>query len=358
MNKFLIDTEESAYDKRHMKRKLEDFYGENIIISGGIGRPLIVTYRQTAHSILQDYFKRSATNDIELEKIQLIEAAARLLHSEIKENVESSKDTFPTQEDLNLEKSLSYIPQLLKLLLSKLFVGKKSNKLETKIAAIGQALIQAVRPRAVMAPLQLGLAVHMHHHFRSRYLLESLHNMGFSSSYNEAIQFERCASVVVSENELDGKLNEDSILKFSADNVDHNICTIDGRNTFHGMGMIAIIVNGSFSSKPVPRIKVADKDILEKSHVSVLFYSDKRSLLQTITFNPLKFDTSEQSFVDILWKSSYYFKNPMPFWSGSMQIIHEKQTISTYNKDTITFLPFYLSYLTDMNCIISTLSHL
>ena len=37
-------------------------------------------------------------------------------------------------------------------------------------------------------------------------------------------------------------------LRFSADNVDHNIITIDGWNTFHGMGMIAMVTPGSKSS--------------------------------------------------------------------------------------------------------------
>ena len=95
------------------------------------------------------------------------------MKSEIKDNVESCKDTYPTPDDLTIEKSLAYLPQLLKLLLETLFVGKENNQLRRKISAIGQALIQAARPRAVMAPLQLGLAVHMHHHFRSKYLMES-----------------------------------------------------------------------------------------------------------------------------------------------------------------------------------------
>ena len=29
--------------------------------------------------------------------------------------------------------------------------------------------------------------------------------------------------------------------QWSADNVDHNIGTLDGKNTFHGMGMIAAV---------------------------------------------------------------------------------------------------------------------
>ena len=109
--------------------------------------------------------------------------------------------------------------------------------------------------------------------------------MGYSSSYNEALKFERCAAMV-SGSELDGCLNQESILKFSADNVDHNLCTIDGRNTFHGMGMIASITNGSFASRHVPRLNVLDKDLLGKSHVPILTYRDKKYLLKNIKFTP------------------------------------------------------------------------
>ena len=45
---------------------------------------------------------------------------------------------------------------------------------------------------------------------------------------------------------LAGCFGESSFIKFSADNVDHNTCTLDGRNTFYGMGMIASIIKGKF----------------------------------------------------------------------------------------------------------------
>ncbi|KAH3852469.1 hypothetical protein DPMN_094979 [Dreissena polymorpha] len=32
---------------------------------------------------------------------------------------------------------------------------------------------------------------------------------------------------------------------FAADNVDHNIVTLDGKGTFHGMGIIASITSGT-----------------------------------------------------------------------------------------------------------------
>ena len=116
MEDFLKDTEYSAYDRRHMKRKLLDFYGQDIIISGGRGapvkikkiknkkNPVIVTYRQTANSILRDYYNKPKDVDINLQKIQLIEAAARLLKTEIKENeVGGSKEAYPLVADLGTE---------------------------------------------------------------------------------------------------------------------------------------------------------------------------------------------------------------------------------------------------------------
>ena len=35
-------------------------------------------------------------------------------------------------------------------------------------------------------------------------------------------------------------LREDAFVQYSADNVDHNTCTIDGKGTFHGMGIISM----------------------------------------------------------------------------------------------------------------------
>ncbi len=57
-----------------------------------------------------------------------------------------------------------------------------------------QAIMQATRPRAILSPLQLGLGVQLHHHFASKFLIETLHKHGFSCSY-KVIKFERSAAV-------------------------------------------------------------------------------------------------------------------------------------------------------------------
>jgi len=74
-------------------------------------------------------------------------------------------DTYPTLAELELTAALDFIPASLRFLLQHLFVGKDTSR---KVAGIGEAVVEAVRPRALIAPLQLGLAVQMHHLYRSR----------------------------------------------------------------------------------------------------------------------------------------------------------------------------------------------
>ena len=66
-------------------------------------------------------------------------------------------------------------------------MGKDTRR---KVASIGQSIIQAVRPRAVLAPLQIGLAVQTHYLYCSKFIIDTLCEMGFCSSYGEVLRFE------------------------------------------------------------------------------------------------------------------------------------------------------------------------
>ena len=74
-----------------------------------------------------------------------------------------------------------------------MFVGKK---VDVMLASIGQAIMHAKRPRVLLAPLQLGLGLQIHHQFSSRFLIDTLH----------------------------AALSQESI-RYIADNADHNIDT-------------------------------------------------------------------------------------------------------------------------------------
>ena len=143
------------------------------------------------------------------------------------------KNQYPSSEDLKLDSALSFISTSLRTTLETLFIGKDTRR---KVAAVGHAIIQPVRPRAVIAPLQVGLAVQIHHLYRSKFILDTLHEMGFCSSFKEVIRFEKNAADCVEPDVLGGDVDflEMSVL-FAADNVDHNIITLAGKGTFHGM---------------------------------------------------------------------------------------------------------------------------
>ena len=110
-----------------------------------------------------------------------------LIKTDIKTTVVPIEDTYPTTAELKQAATLDFIPASLQFLLQHLFVGKDTSR---KVAGIGQAVVQAVRPRAVIAPLQLGVAVQMHHLYRSQFLIDSLSTMGFALSYPEVQRFE------------------------------------------------------------------------------------------------------------------------------------------------------------------------
>ena len=67
----------------------------------------------------------------------------------------TSNDLYPSSEEIScIEQAISFLPESLKLLLELMFVDHDK---EIKVASIGQAIMQAVRPRVLIAPLQLGL---------------------------------------------------------------------------------------------------------------------------------------------------------------------------------------------------------
>ena len=109
------------------------------------------------------------------------------------------------------------------------------------------------------------------------YDLDSLNALGYSSSYKEVLRFERNAAMISG---VDNCIGEKSEFKFVADNVDHNVCTLNGENIFHGMGMIAAITNGQFLSRQIPRKTIADTDLINKADVEIVRYKESKQILK------------------------------------------------------------------------------
>ena len=234
-------------------------------------------------------------------------------------------------------------------MLQHLLVGKDTRQ---KRASIGQAIIQGTRPRTVLAPLQIGLAVQMHHHFRSRFLIDNLFALGFSSSFSEVQRFEENAATTAAPDVLGNTNLPGSMLLFAADNVDHNIISLDGKGTFHGMGMIACITPANKVVHKVLRRKLSELNITKQTAVDIVEYrfaNDARN----IKFKKLpKFSKSCHK-INILWERSLCFKSPAPCWQGMMHLINRRSKHT--GKSSIFFLPKIDLYPGDKTCILSTL---
>ena len=83
---------------------------------------------------------------------------------------------------------------------------------------------------------------------------------GFSVPYCEVTRFKQASLTSQSINDKIKQIStENSFTQFIADNVDHNIDNLDGRGTFHGMGIIASAVSKSQSFSKELKIKRPDK---------------------------------------------------------------------------------------------------
>lgn len=224
---------------------------------------------------------------------------------------------------------------------------------DRKVAAIGQAIVQAARPRSTLAPLQIGLAIQTHHMYRSRLLLDTLHNMGFAASFKEVLRFEKNAANMFFEESMDLTEVPDLALLFAADNVDHNTATLDGKNTFHGMGMIAAYNPSIHKHKCMPRKNTSSLDLVDKCKINIIDYRFSQSSLKEVKFQPLIQTLTFNNNIDLLWEVSFNFKNQAPCWQGMMHGIHKE--VTHQGPFSILFLPMIDMQPTDKTCILSTL---
>ena len=72
MKEYLSDTESEAYGRLYMKTKLLEYFGDKIIITDINGKPNVVTFRNTATAILQEFHKNQDDVDIKEQQMNII----------------------------------------------------------------------------------------------------------------------------------------------------------------------------------------------------------------------------------------------------------------------------------------------
>ncbi|KAK6171855.1 hypothetical protein SNE40_018279 [Patella caerulea] len=155
-----------SYSSKWMKEKLKSYFGDSIVFSQKEGLGDVITLRETTHKILRTFYENTRTDSSdEGKKIAMISATIKFLRNDTISNVETVNDSYPKSSELSLASALDCLPDTVRYFCEGLISGKETKQ---KVASLGQAIVQAIRPRAVIAPLQLGLAVQLHYHLTLR----------------------------------------------------------------------------------------------------------------------------------------------------------------------------------------------
>ncbi|KAH3870449.1 hypothetical protein DPMN_033637 [Dreissena polymorpha] len=103
-----------AYSAVYMKKKLMEQFNDQIVITEINGIPNSVTLKKTVSTILNEFYKQDKDLDPSQKKMSIIQTAAKLIWSDIKD-IRVSKAFYPPPQDISdLKKTLSTYQTLTK----------------------------------------------------------------------------------------------------------------------------------------------------------------------------------------------------------------------------------------------------
>ena len=160
-NSYTTTRVEETYITKHLSRRLNEHFGENIIISEEYGISSVVTFKEQAHKILRE--KWGTDKDNVDEKKLIIDMAASFIRDSIRSKA-YSLDKFPDFNDLDQETISKDIPEDLQWLLNGIITSKNPiNEVnERRKSAISHAIISATRPRSFISSIKLSPSVYVH----------------------------------------------------------------------------------------------------------------------------------------------------------------------------------------------------
>ena len=341
-----------VYGVQYIKKLLSDRYQDHISFCCEPGRENILYFKQMADYLINTKY-RERGNTTEEESQRIITLAANLVKAEVREK-EYKNDFYPDPSEIE---ALNWSPPLLKQLM------KSLTKSDLKQEFLAQCIVKATK-RDVIPPLLFALGVDLDQSIGSRWLVSYLSKLGASIAEGEVRLYRQ--SFLKSDTEPLTTLPNNSFVQWSADNVDHNLATLDGKGTFHGMGIIASVTpSGNIEQlKDVKRLKkrCLVSEVTKHKGVDIVEYdgSDFNQFPQLKSLTSLKvkkrciFDLQSEAF----WHSSWYFSStvkPRPLWSGFMQQTFHLSNGVHYNKSDVILLPIIDLQPTNLTCIYSTL---
>jgi len=144
----------NVYTDQYLKQKLLQRYGDHIQFCEVRGRQNVVCWKEMAAYIVSEKWYEDQKHD-KMENIVI--TAAKLLKAAIRE-ANYKKDVYPTCNDVSdTQRAREWLPNLLRTFLDTLICP------EGKKIALGHNIVQAVRPRSVIAPIPFAVGVTVDH---------------------------------------------------------------------------------------------------------------------------------------------------------------------------------------------------
>ncbi|KAG1661213.1 Transient receptor potential cation channel subfamily A member 1 [Nymphon striatum] len=317
---------ESVYCTKRFKQKLQDRYGNKLYFADVDGKPNVACFQGMADFYLNEMWKEERRKDKEKDAERIVTTAAKVIMAEIRETKYDTSN-YPKTLDIS-DASSDWIPKLLKTFLQVLI------RSDLKQNSVGQIIVQAAKPNSSVMPIPFGLAVELDHVFRSKWLLDELYQLGFSSTYTKVNRFKQSAMASEDATQASVTLPPGTFSQHVADNVDNNLCTLDGKNTLHGMGVIQVSTNENGlirEEKPIKRLGLqrvvsvtANKGIPIEQYIKGNYNVLSKKVFCAIRV--LKFDsciTLEKN-IDLLWEMSFTFSDvTRPNWLATNVSVEE-----------------------------------
>ena len=355
-----LNESENVYSQKWLKTKLQQKYKEHIFFAEVNGKSNVICFREMANYLVTDAWYNARKENPTEEAERIIETAAKLILNDIR-SANFDVKTYPNLGKIeSVEDESNYLPPYLRLFMQGL--SKKS----LKEISIGQAIIHMVRGRSSIPPILFGLAVELDHVFGSKWLITELSRLGFCLGWEEVARYKQ--SVVENKN-VANYLSEylpGAFTRWSADNIDHNIRTLDGKGTFHAMGLVSSTTGTSENVEfnNAHRVKHQSlkrvNDVVKGRGIEITHYIPPEvSGLSKIVFKPcvqlmLPLVLPPDTTLDLLWHTTFFFTadNLRPSWSGYMANVCSGDYPG---KSTVNVLPIIDLDPYDMSCIYSTL---
>jgi len=103
--------------------------------------------------------------------------------------------------------------------------------------------------------------------------------MGFALlTYTEVKKFEMSAAQTKG-TDIPG-LTPGHFAQYVADNVDHNVCTLDGQNNFHDMGIIAAVTPAKHPDSPIPRCSITAAEMANIGKIDIHYYKRANDVMR------------------------------------------------------------------------------